>query len=99
MAKKNKMQFNQSSNMPAYNTAALEQYKYSRFYNQCKEMKKSKDKETALKGKALQNAYKLFQKMGVPFDVVTIIFPQLCVQFSEYIDELSKLKEGTKNVG
>lgn len=99
MSKKNKMQFNQPNSFPVYNTAVLEQHKYSRFYNQCKEMKKSKDKETALKGKELQNAYKLFQKMGVPFDVVTIIFQKLCVQFSEYIDELSKLKEGTKNVG
>ena len=99
MAKKNKMRFNQSNSFPAYNTAVLEQHKYSKFYDQCKEMKKSKDKVTALQGKTLQNAYRLFQKMGVPFDVVTIIFPQLCAQFSEYIDELSKLKEGTKNVG
>ena len=93
-----KMQINTPNSVP-YNTSFLDSEKYKKFFSECKEMKKSKDKDRAAKGDSLMRSYTLFQKYGVPFDIATVIYPQLCKIMGEYCQKFSQIKEQKKNGG
>lgn len=92
------MQINTPNSTP-YDTSFLDSEKYKRFFAYCKEMKKSKDPEKAAQGDSLMRSYKLFYQYGIPFDLVNIIYPQLCKIMGEYCNRYSKIKEQENNGG